>query len=107
MYNDAPADDSDLDDDEREKLKDLTPVSKRRVVNEQEIKDVKKLGKWATVFTLFKGFVASSILYMPKNFINGGWLLSPLALILSMSMTLYCAKLLIEVNAKVGGGSFS
>ena len=85
----------------------MTPISKRKVINEKEIKNVKKLGKWATIFTLFKGFVASSILYMPLNFINGGWLISPLALILSMCMTLYCAKLLIEVNKKLGGGSFS
>ena len=61
------------------------------------------MGTWATAFTIFKGFVACSMLYMPKNFINGGWGFSPIMMILSLFLTLYCAKLLLDTRAKLGG----
>lgn len=64
---------------------------------------MKLLGKAATAFTIFKGFVASSILYMPKNFINGGYGFSAIALILSLFLTLYCVKLLLDTRKKLGG----
>jgi amino acid permease len=67
---------------------------------------VDKLGPWATAFTIFKGFVASGILYMPKNFINGGYLFSALTMAGSLCLTLFCAKLLLDTRAKLGG-SFS
>jgi len=69
---------------------------------------VKLLGPWATAFTIFKGFVASSILYMPKNFINGGYIFSPIALICSLLLTIHCAKLLLNTRKELGGNlSFS
>lgn len=43
---------------------------------------------------------------MPLNFVNGGYVFSPTALILSVLLTLYCSKLLLETRKKVGG-SFS
>ena len=67
---------------------------------------MKKLGPWATAFTIFKGFVCTGILYMPLNFVSGGWLFSAVCIVLSMFWTLHCARLLIKVHTKVGGGSF-
>jgi len=67
---------------------------------------VKKLGAIATAFSIFKGFVGTGILYMPLNFVNGGYVFSPVALVLSVLLTLYCSKLLLETREKVGG-SFS
>ena len=67
---------------------------------------MKKLGPIATCFTIFKGFVATGILYVPKDFKNGGYLFTPITLIASLIATLYCAKLLLEVNDRLGGGSF-
>lgn len=64
------------------------------------------MGPWATAFTIFKGFVATGILYMPVDFINGGYIFSLITILLSLVLTLYCAKLLIEVHDKLGG-SFS
>jgi amino acid permease len=64
------------------------------------------LGPWATAFTLFKGFVATGILYMPKNFVNGGWAFSAFALTVALFLTLFCIKLLLQVRERVGG-SFS
>jgi hypothetical protein len=95
---------SDEEDDGR--LAGLTPNTKRRIVHEIEVEGTGKLGAFATAFTLFKGFVATGILYMPKNFVNGGWLFSPFILFVCMLLTLYCIKLLLDVRAKLGG-SFS
>ena len=62
-----------------------------------------KLGPLATAFTIFKGFVCTGILYMPKDFINGGYGFSAITVLSCLFLTLYCAKLLLEVHAEVGG----
>ena len=67
---------------------------------------MKKLGPLATCFTIFKGFVATGILYVPKDFKNGGYIFTPITLVCSLVLTLYCAKLVLAVNARLGGGSF-
>ena len=59
----------------------------------------------ATAFTIFKGFVCTGILYMPGDFVNGGWGFSAITIIAALFLTLYCAKLLIEVYNSVGQGS--
>ena len=71
--------------------------------HEDEAKTVKKLGPLATCFTIFKGFVATGVLYVPKDFKNGGYIFAPATLVGSMLLTLYCAKLLLEVYDKLGG----
>ena len=58
------------------------------------------------MFTIFKGFVGSGVLYTPKNFINGGYVFSAITMIAALVLTLYCAKLLLDTRAKIGG-SFS
>ena len=73
---------------------------------EEQAKQVKKLGPIATCFTIFKGFVATGILYVPKDFKNGGYIFTPITLIGSLVATLYCAKLLLQVHERLGGGSF-
>ena len=45
---------------------------------------------------------------MPQNFINGGYGFSSLAMLGSLFLTLFCAKLLLDTRAKLGGNlSFS
>lgn len=45
---------------------------------------------------------------MPKNFINGGYIFSPIALICSLFLTIHCAKLLLDTRKELGGNlSFS
>jgi len=58
-----------------------------------------------TAFTIFKGFVCTGILYMPGDFVNGGYGFSAITILCCLVLTLYCSKLLIEVYEKVGGGS--
>ena len=81
-------------------------MTKRRVSKEEESKQVKKLGPIATCLTIFKGFVATAVLYVPLDFKNGGWLFTPITLIISLCSTLYCAKLLLAVNDRLGGGGY-
>ena len=86
-----------------DKVADKTPQTKRRIIKEENLKKVTKLGPLATSFTIFKGFVCTGILYMPKDFINGGWLFSGICVLGSLVLTLYCAHLLLECRAKYGG----
>ena len=82
---------------------DKTPQTRRRIIQEETIKKQKKLGPLATAFTIFKGFVASGILYLPKDFVNGGYGFSAICILAALCLTIYCTVLLIEVHAKVGG----
>ena len=82
---------------------DKTPNTKRRIMKEENVKKQKKLGPLATGFTIFKGFVCAGILYMPGDFVKGGYGFSGLAVVGSLILTLYCAMLLIEVYNEVGG----
>ena len=81
----------------------MTPNTKRRVIKEENIKKQKKLGPIATAFTIFKGFVCTGILYMPADFVSGGYGFSAFTIIGALILTLYCAKLLLEVYKEVGG----
>ena len=45
-------------------------MTRRKVKGEKEKQAVEKLGAVGTYFTLLKGFVCSSILYLPKNFMG-------------------------------------
>ena len=78
-------------------IEDKTPTTKRKMIKERETARTKKLGTMATAFTLLKGFVATGVLYIPQDFVNGGYVFSPVTILLSLALTLYCAKLLIEV----------
>lgn len=104
-FGDARRDDSDEDEPDP-KYAEFTPMTKRKTKNKDETQKIKKLGTWATAFTIFKGFVATGILYTPDNFVNGGWAFSAGMLVVACVWTLYCAHLLLEVYHDLGGGSF-
>lgn len=100
------ADPDEADEVLQELVQDKTPNTQRRVVKEESAKQVKKLGALATCFTIFKGFVATGILYVPKDFYNGGYIFTPFTLVGSLMVTLYCAKLLLITHERLNGGSF-
>ena len=88
--------DSEEDDDAiLEKAQDKTPQTKRRIIHDENVKKVKKLTPLQTSFTIFKGFVCTGILYMPKDFVNGGWLFSAICIVIAEVVTLYCIHLLL------------
>ena len=84
-----------------------TPNTRRKVIEEKEQKKIKLLGKGATFLTLIKGFVCVSILYVPKSFVNGGWLWSIICLLISCCMTCYCAHLLLDARAAAKASSYT
>ena len=97
-------DESEEDDPEIiEKTVGKTPNTVRRIIYEENVKKQTKLGPLATAFTIFKGFVCTGILYMPRDFVNGGYGFSAITVLSALFLTLYCAKLLLEVHAEVGG----
>ena len=65
--------------------------------------EVGLLGPVATGFTIFKGFVASGILYLPTNFTTGGYGFSGIMLLGALAMTLFCIKLLLDTRVALGG----
>lgn len=83
------------------------PDGARQLVETEIIKKVKKLSPFSTYISLMKGFIGTGILYLPKNYRNGGWLWSMGCMVLSFLMTLYCAFRLLETKMKVPHGSFS
>lgn len=59
---------------------------------------VGKIGPLKTFFTLIKGFVATGVLFLPKGWVNGGWLFSTVALILSCILTTVASLKLLEIR---------
>lgn len=84
-----------------------SPSTQRQIIDAAEKNKVHKLSPFQTYFSLLKGFVCTGILYLPKNFQNGGWLWAAIAMILSFFLTLICLIKLIECKNKVPNGSFS
>lgn len=105
-FGGAGFDDSDNSEEDNPLYAQKTPNTKRRIKNEETLKNVKKLGPLATYFSLMKAFVATGCLYLPKSFINGGWLFSCISLITSSIMTCYCAWLILECRKIYGTSNF-
>lgn len=54
-----------------------------------------------------KGFVCVGILYVPKAFVNGGWLFTMGALVASALCTCYCSHLLLDAKAAAKADSYT
>ena len=60
-----------------------------------------------TFFTLIKGFIGTGILYLPMSFYDGGYLFSPIAMIISLILTQVCIIKLIRATDNCKAKSFS
>lgn len=60
-----------------------------------------------TYFTVVKGFIATGILYIPKAFVDGGWVYSSFAMLLAGLLSAHCATLLLDARRKIGAKSYS
>jgi proton-coupled amino acid transporter len=58
------------------------------------------------VLLIFKSFVGTGILFLPRAFFNGGVLFSPLVLLLVSMLSVCCFVLLIHAKEAVGVNSF-
>ena len=104
-HGEGPRDDTDESDDEPQTVRDSVGRYNRKSNKDKLQEQVHKLGPVATVFTIFKGFVATAVLFMPFAFVKSGWGFSGGALIVSLILVLYSIKMLLNVNKEVGGGS--
>lgn len=82
-------------------------MTQRKLIEDVRISKVKKLSPMQTYFSLLKGFVCTGILYLPKNFRNGGWAWALVSMVLSFFLTLFCMIKLLECKSKTTNGSFT
>ena len=63
---------------------------------------VSKMGTYEAFFAVVKGYCAINILLLPKSFANGGYIFSPVSLILSSCLQCACAVFLSKIALKTG-----
>lgn len=97
---------SDEDEDEPEMMN-KTPNTKRKIKEDIIKTGFKKLNTVQTFMTLFKGFVCSSVIYVPKAYVNGGYAWISFTLIVCAILTAFCANLLLQVRSKTNLISYS
>ena len=59
--------------------------------------NMKKMGTVKTFFAVLKGYCAINVLLLPCSFANGGYLLSPIAMIVACFFEALCAARLTSV----------
>jgi len=59
------------------------------------------VGPWETYFGVLKAYCAISILIIPKAFTNGGYIFSPLCILVSAFITTVCALKLVDAGLYV------
>lgn len=98
----------DSDEDDDPDIVGKTPNTQRRIVDEKAKQKVKKLGTVATFFTLIKGFICTSIVYLPKsNMINGGYGFANICLVCSCVLTITCAMKILAVRKECNATSYT
>ena len=66
-----------------------------------EYHELPKMSDFEAYISICKGYCAINILILPKQFSNGGWLVSILSINLGCYFVLYCAQKLIDCSFKV------
>jgi proton-coupled amino acid transporter len=105
--------DGEVDSDDEKKyandpdIMNKTPITKKKMIEEKETSHIKKLGPVQTYLTLMKGFVCVGVLYVPSAFINGGWGVTMLFLLVSAICTCYCSHLLLDARAAAKAESYT
>lgn len=63
---------------------------------------VKKMGTCKTFFAICKAYCAINVLLLPRSFVNGGYMLSPIAMAVAVFFESLCAVRLTTVAHKYG-----
>ncbi|KAI8340177.1 transmembrane amino acid transporter protein-domain-containing protein [Chlamydoabsidia padenii] len=103
--------DSDKEEGEEEEWAPLLPsnatpkAAERRKLRRQrsDTHSHKKTNITKTVFLLFKAFIGSGILFLPKAFSNGGLIFSVIVIWLMGAISLYCFLLLLDCKKYISG----
>ena len=62
--------------------------------------EIKKLNNIETFFAIIKGYMSINVLLVPRAFVNGGFVLSPLAVLLATCFEATCAVKLSNIAFK-------
>lgn len=73
-------------------------VNKSMAIQEARVEQAGKNSDIKTFFTLTKGFIATAVFFLPKNWYTGGWLWSSFCMAFSMILTLLCTQKIVEVR---------
>ena len=68
---------------------------------EADTKGPRKMNAFETYIALIKGYCALMILVLPRAFSRGGYVFSPITLLISGSVQLYAALLLVSSGQKL------
>lgn len=106
--SDSEEDDSQLViHDEEQQFSEQTALlpnkRKRRHSAKQQKKSEHKANVTKTIFLLFKAFIGSGILFLPKAFSNGGLVFSIFTMWLMGGISLYCFLLLLDCKEHLTG----
>lgn len=64
--------------------------------------ETKKMNAFETYIALIKGYCALMILVLPRAFGRGGYVFSPIVMMLSGAVQMYCALKLVTAGQKLG-----
>ena len=107
-YGEGPRDDTDDSDEpdvQKNSIRDSYAKHYQRISTKEKLAaDVHKLGPVATVFSIFKGFVATAVLFLPYAFVTSGFGFSGIAILASLCMVLFSIHRLLVVRKMLGGG---
>lgn len=68
---------------------------------------VRLLSSWETYFTLLKAFICTGFLYIPRTFVESGWVYSSITFIAVSALITYTQFLFLEARVKVKARSMS
>lgn len=63
---------------------------------------VRKMGTVRTFFAVLKAYCAINVLLLPRSFVNGGYMLSPISMLVAVFFESLCAARLTTVAHKYG-----
>lgn len=104
----ADTDDEDItEEDEAESQRpadENRPLLGRRMTSRRTLSERGDASELKTFSTLFKGFVGTGIMFLPRAFRNGGLLFSSVLMVSVSLITALCFHLLLQCRKRVGGG---
>ena len=95
--------DDDLSPEEQQVSESTALLPNRRQSFQKKKKNEHKANVTKTVFLLFKAFIGSGILFLPKAFSNGGLLFSIITMWVMGGVSLYCFLLLLDCKKHLSG----
>lgn len=97
---------SQVDDDLKSDFMEQT-ISTRNRTSDKWDQAHRKLSSLSTFLSLLKSNLGTNFLFVPRGFVNGGWMLTSCAMLFSCVLSMKTSIMLLEVNQKTGYTTFS